>query len=155
MNAVQHRENIQGSEIAFGEAGPLSPREHESVVCTAEGLTSKQVARVMGCSVRTANCHIEGAMNKLGARNRVHLVWLASSRGLIVPAGFVAYGILLTNIAVGFVLMFVVHLLTGIALSGAIFPTDHVRQPARQHRSVRASRAARGRFNRRNKVVFN
>jgi DNA-binding CsgD family transcriptional regulator len=144
MQLAKHREYLQCPiDVAFGDRGPLSPREHEALVCTAEGLTSKGVAQVMGCTVRTANCHIESAMNKLGAKNRVHLVWVASSRGFIVPVGFVAYSCLVLNLVLGFVLLCVFHTFLGIAIAGSISPSDPVRQPVRQTRTVRLHRMAR------------
>lgn len=143
MRAIEHREFLQGSDVAFGDSGPLSPREHEAVVCTAEGLTSKGVARVMGCTERTANCHLEHAMNKLGAKNRVHLVWLASSRGVIVPAGFISYAMLLVNLAVGCLMLFCVHVFVGVAIAGSINPADPVRQTVRQIRTTRLVRSHR------------
>lgn len=48
---------------------PFSPREKEVVDLTLAGKTSKQTARILGCSYRTVETHRTHIMNKLGANN--------------------------------------------------------------------------------------
>ncbi len=110
MQAAVNRPNVQLPEkiVAMGERGELSPREFEAVQCVAEGLTTKETALVLGCSVRTAKHYIESAMNKLGAINRAHLVCLAFKKGIIVSheSGQITWGMLLVNLLAGIALAF-------------------------------------------------
>lgn len=133
MSQLHNCQNLQvgrQSDVAFGEPGCLTPREHEAVVCIAEGLSSKELARVLGISERTANFHVDGAMEKLGARNRSHLVWIASREGIIIPTGFATLGLLITNLVVCGVfyslLKFFSNVSVAIALSSNLIPADDV-----------------------------
>ena len=49
----------------------------------AEGLANKEVADVLGISVKTAMSHREKVMEKLGLHNRTELVRFALRRGVI------------------------------------------------------------------------
>lgn len=53
----------------------------------ADGLTDRQIARLLNCGVRTVGTHIREMRWKVGAHNRAHLVaigyeqgWLGGSR---------------------------------------------------------------------------
>lgn len=63
--------------------GPLSPREAECLGHTAEGLSAKQIAHVLGRSESMVVKHLQAAAVKLGARNRSHAVALATRQGWI------------------------------------------------------------------------
>lgn len=63
--------------------GPLSPREAECLGHTADGLSSKQIAHVLGRSESMVVKHLQAAAGKLGARNRSHAVALATRQGWI------------------------------------------------------------------------
>jgi len=51
----------------------LTPREHQIARLTAEGLTTAQVARAAGCSIRTVENHLHRAYGKLGIAGRADL----------------------------------------------------------------------------------
>jgi len=62
---------------------PLRPRERESLIWVARGMTSEEIADQMLLSVSAVNYHLGKATRKLGARNRHHAALLAMSKGLI------------------------------------------------------------------------
>ena len=64
---------------------PLSPREREVLQLVAEGKTTKEVAGVLGISVKTAESHRMRIMSKLGIHETASLVRYAIRRGLIQP----------------------------------------------------------------------
>ena len=70
-----------------GEApeDPRSPRESEVVKLIAEGLTSKEIARVLQIAEKTVERHRANVLDKLGLRDRVALTRYAIRRGLIEP----------------------------------------------------------------------
>lgn len=60
----------------------LRPRERQVIDLLAEGLTSKQIARVLGgISPRTVQKHRERAMHKLGVHDMSALMRIASALG--------------------------------------------------------------------------
>ncbi len=61
----------------------LTAREREILRLTAEGLTSKQMAGLLGISPRTADVHRAHVIRKLGLRNRVEVVRYALKSGLV------------------------------------------------------------------------
>jgi two-component system response regulator NreC len=64
---------------------PLSPREREVLQLVAEGKTTKQVAAVLGVSVKTAESHRTRIMEKLDIHETANLVRYAIRRGIIRP----------------------------------------------------------------------
>jgi len=66
-------------------ADPLTPREREVVQLIAEGRTTKEVASLLGVSVKTAESHRTNVMQKLGVHETAGLVRYAIRRGLIEP----------------------------------------------------------------------
>jgi len=64
---------------------PLSPREHEVLQLVAEGKTSKEIARLLGVSVKTAENHRTRIMARLDIHETAGLVRYAIRRGLIQP----------------------------------------------------------------------
>ena len=82
MTAVHAR--IVRSPVA---APRLTPRELEVLSLTAEGLTSKEIARELGISPRTADVHRTHLIHKLGLRNRVEAVHYALTNGILAFAG--------------------------------------------------------------------
>lgn len=64
---------------------PLSPREREVLQLIAEGKTSKEVAVVLGISVKTAESHRSRMMEKLNVHETASLVRYAIKRGLVQP----------------------------------------------------------------------
>jgi HD-GYP domain-containing protein (c-di-GMP phosphodiesterase class II) len=61
----------------------LTEREAEVVGMLARGLQTKQVARALGISVKTADRHIQNAYGKIGVSTRAAATLFAMERGLI------------------------------------------------------------------------
>ncbi len=64
---------------------PLSPRELQVLQLVAEGKTSKEVAALLGISVKTAESHRTRIMEKLEIHETAGLVRYAVRRGVIQP----------------------------------------------------------------------
>jgi len=62
---------------------PLSSREREVLQLIAEGKTTKDIAGLLGVSVKTAESHRTRIMQKLDIRQTAGLVRYAIRRGLI------------------------------------------------------------------------
>lgn len=75
IDAFRHRE--------APETDPLTLREREVLQLIAEGKTTKQVAKRLGISVKTAESHRTRLMSKLAIHNTAGLVHYAIRRGLI------------------------------------------------------------------------
>jgi DNA-binding NarL/FixJ family response regulator len=76
-----------GNPAAPGEAADpydtLTDREKQVLKLVAEGHSNKEVAEVLGISVKTAMSHREHVMEKLGVHNRTELVRFALKKGVI------------------------------------------------------------------------
>jgi two-component system response regulator NreC len=66
-------------------ADPLTPREHEVLQLVSEGRTTKEVASILGISVKTAETHRTRLMQKIGVHETAGLVRYAIRSGLIQP----------------------------------------------------------------------
>lgn len=64
-------------------ATPLTPREREVLQLIAEGKTTKEIAVLLGISVKTAEAHRTKIMSKLGTHGVAGLVRYAVRRGFI------------------------------------------------------------------------
>ncbi len=64
---------------------PLSPRERQVLQLIAEGKTTKEVADILGISVKTAETHRTRLMEKLEIHQMAGLVRYAIRRGLVQP----------------------------------------------------------------------
>ncbi len=64
---------------------PLTPRERQVLQLIAEGKTTKEIARLLGVSVKTAEAHRTRIMAKLDIHETAGLVRYAIRRGLIQP----------------------------------------------------------------------
>lgn len=64
---------------------PLTLREREVLVLVAEGKATKEIAELLGVSVKTVETHRAHIMNKLGIHEAANLVRYAIRRGLIEP----------------------------------------------------------------------
>ncbi len=62
----------------------LTPREAEVVALLARGLQTKQIARSLGISVKTADRHIQNAYAKVGVSTRAAATLFAMEHGLVV-----------------------------------------------------------------------
>ncbi len=82
------------ARTAMEESGPAAPgsadpydaltdREKQVLKLVADGRSNKEVAEVLGISVKTAMTHREHVMEKLGVHNRTELVRFAIKRGVI------------------------------------------------------------------------
>ena len=60
----------------------LTEREAEVVGLLARGLQTKQVARTLGISVKTADRHIQNAYGKMGVSTRAGAALFAMQHGL-------------------------------------------------------------------------
>ena len=63
--------------------GGLTEREAEVVGMLARGLQTKQVARALGISVKTADSHIQHAYRKIGVSTRAAATLFAMEHGLV------------------------------------------------------------------------
>jgi len=76
----------ESNPAAPGGADPydaLTDREKQVLKLVAEGHSNKEVAEVLGISVKTAMSHREHVMEKLGVHNRTELVRFALKKGVI------------------------------------------------------------------------
>ncbi len=73
----------QPERAADDPYGALSPREREVFHLVVDGRTTKEVARALGISVKTADNHRYRLMEKLGVHNTAELVRYAARRGLL------------------------------------------------------------------------
>jgi two-component system response regulator NreC len=76
-------------EASFGKETPprdaLSSRERQVLQLVAEGNTTKQIAAILGVSIKTADSHRARIMRKLDIHDTAGLVRFAIRRGLIHP----------------------------------------------------------------------
>jgi two-component system response regulator NreC len=70
-------------ESAEDPYGALSPREREVFHLVIDARTTKEIARALGISVKTADNHRCRLMEKLGVHNAAELVRYAARRGLL------------------------------------------------------------------------
>lgn len=70
---------LQERRVAAG----LSGRELDVIRAMAEGLTNEEIADKLYVSVSTIKTHLRSAQERMGARNRTHLVVLAGGLGLL------------------------------------------------------------------------
>ncbi|MEU1280066.1 LuxR C-terminal-related transcriptional regulator [Streptomyces sp. NPDC005805] len=68
---------------------PLTPREREIALLAAGGATSKEVAKLLGLSIRTVNNHLQHLYGKLGVTGREEMVraFTSGTDGPAVPEG--------------------------------------------------------------------
>jgi len=78
--AEQYRRPQSAADDPYGE---LSPREREVFHLVVEGRTTKEIARTLGISVKTADNHRYRLMEKLDVHNTAELVRYAARRGLL------------------------------------------------------------------------
>jgi len=64
---------------------PLAPRERQVLQLVAEGKTSKEIAEIIGVSVKTAESYRSNIMEKLDIHETAGLVRYAIRRGLVQP----------------------------------------------------------------------
>jgi two-component system, NarL family, response regulator NreC len=64
---------------------PLAPRECQVLQLVAEGKTSKEIAQILGVSVKTAESYRSDIMEKLDIHETAGLVRYAIRQGLLLP----------------------------------------------------------------------
>lgn len=81
------RDALREPEPAAGGGGDLyetlTDREKQVLKLVAEGKSNKEVAELLGISVKTAMSHREHVMEKLGLHNRTDLIRFALKTGVI------------------------------------------------------------------------
>jgi len=96
-NVLQRHANLlQMSAIRFMDAvlpavsngaqsadNPLTKREIECLTLAAQGKTHREIGALLGRSATTVRFHLDRAIEKLDAVNKVHAVAIASSLGLV------------------------------------------------------------------------
>lgn len=92
IDAVMRGETYLSPKIATvvaamrDAAGGLTPRQREILRLLAEGTRTKEIAHLLGLSVRTVECHRAQIMDRLGIRELAGLVKYAVRNGLTAPA---------------------------------------------------------------------
>jgi len=82
------RARPQGSRPRVTRSSTLTPREREVVKLIAEGNSVREIARLLGLSVKTVEAHKFNLMRKLGIHNKAQLVTYAIQKKIMkVPAG--------------------------------------------------------------------
>ena len=77
-------EQLQHPERTLDDPyGRLTPREREVFHLIAEGLTTKEIARKLDISAKTAENHRARVLDKVGVRNTAELVRYALRKGLL------------------------------------------------------------------------
>ena len=69
----RRREEAATEQTILERFRQLTPREHEVLILTTQGLTNKDIARQLGISPRTVENHRARMMEKMGAANLAEL----------------------------------------------------------------------------------
>jgi RNA polymerase sigma factor (sigma-70 family) len=89
--AIAHHEVTRGLksklDIVRAHIAALTPREREVFLLVIRGNPNKQVARALGCTVRTIKAHRHRVMEKMQVRSLPELVSLAERIGVASDAG--------------------------------------------------------------------
>jgi HD-GYP domain-containing protein (c-di-GMP phosphodiesterase class II) len=86
VEAVLAAAGLRRSKRRSGPGG-LTPREVEVLILVARGAATKQVARELGITTKTAGTHIERIYSKIGASSRSTATLFALQQGLLDPFG--------------------------------------------------------------------
>ena len=81
-----HAAPATAASAIHGEIDPyesLTDREKQVLKLVAEGSSNKEIADILGISVKTAMTHRERLMEKLGLHNRTEVVKFAIRRGVV------------------------------------------------------------------------
>lgn len=81
------RARSQGPQIV-SRSSTLTPREREVVKLIAEGNSVKEIAGLLGLSVKTIEAHKFNLMRKLNIHNKAQLISYAIQKKIVkMPAG--------------------------------------------------------------------
>jgi DNA-binding CsgD family transcriptional regulator len=61
----------------------MTPAQYEVLKAKAQGLSSKQTARILRCSHKTVEVHTNRILRLVGARNMTHAVAIAYQLGIL------------------------------------------------------------------------
>lgn len=67
----------------FSNGPVLTVRESEILEYVAQGLSTKEIALLVGIAPRTVDRHVENVRLKLRAKNRTHMIACAVMEGLL------------------------------------------------------------------------
>ncbi len=73
---------VQGLSGTESDKGEITPRQREVLKLVAEGLSTKEIARVMGLSIKTIDSHRTNLMNQLNIHDLAGLVRYAIRSGI-------------------------------------------------------------------------
>ena len=79
------QQDVTRAAVSADEYERLTDREKQVLKLVAEGRSNKEVATLLGISVKTAMSHREHVMEKLRAHNRTDLIRFALRHGVIRP----------------------------------------------------------------------
>ena len=74
---------MEGRRSRQQRPGGLTPRQHDILKLVAHGHTNREIAELLGLSVRTVEVHRFNLMRRLGASNVAQLLRLALKRRLL------------------------------------------------------------------------
>lgn len=84
--AVEHTRRTADKHMRSTElAASLTPREREVLGLLGKGLDNREISDRLGIGYSTVRTHIQGVIDKLGARSRLEAVAKASEAGLLGP----------------------------------------------------------------------
>lgn len=76
-----HHNNPGGQESTV--LSPLSQREHQILLCVAEGMSNKEIANSLNISRYTVETHVKSIYRKLAVTSRLNAVKMARDSGFI------------------------------------------------------------------------
>jgi DNA-binding NarL/FixJ family response regulator len=78
----------RGPRTQVSRSSTLTPREREVIKMIAEGNSVKEIAKLLGLSIKTVEAHKFNLMRKLGIHNKAQLVTYAIQKKILkMPAG--------------------------------------------------------------------
>lgn len=81
---------LEAHEFRVEQAAPLTKREAEVLLWTAEGKTAWEAGRILGVTEGTTRIHLSRALEKLNASNKTHAVARAFSVGILARKAIAA-----------------------------------------------------------------
>jgi DNA-binding NarL/FixJ family response regulator len=76
-----------GKALERDEYDTLTPRERQVILLLAEGKTSREIAKYLGVSLKTAMTHRAHVMEKLGLHSRAEVIHYSIRKGLLPAEG--------------------------------------------------------------------